>query len=263
MLPGGVVMTESTGSRPTASTDPVWPPLTDQLRGDELHALKTELQREAEVLGFEALGVTDLDLAQHAAPFREWLARGFHGSMGYLARNLDKRLAPEQLMPGTVRVISVRLRYQPGDDEPFATLEDPASGYIARYALGRDYHKVVRKRLTQLANALMAAAETATGDWRFRAFADSAPVLERPLAVKAGLGWVGKHTLVLDRDAGSWFFLGELFTNLPLPIDAPTEDNHCGACRACMTVCRRTSTRSPSNRTHSVSVVGPSWLRRL
>ncbi|MEM6707388.1 MAG: tRNA epoxyqueuosine(34) reductase QueG [Pseudomonadota bacterium] len=209
-----------------------WPRLTATA---ELAAI--DLDRWATELGFDGVGVSAVDLADHTheAELRAWLARGFHGSMSYLERNLDKRLDPAALVPGTVRVISVRMSYLSANDAPLTTLAEPTQGYIARYALGRDYHKVLRKRLTRLGERLNDAAQAI--DVRYRAFADSAPVLERPWAAQAGLGWIGKHTLLLHRDAGSWFFLGELFTNLPLPVtDAPIE-NDCGNCRACMTVC--------------------------
>lgn len=214
-------------------TDP-WPTLSE-VPTARLSALRRNLEDWAQELGFDALGITGIDLSAHEQAVRDWLANGFQGSMSYLERNLEKRLHPEQLIPGTARVICVRMNYAPAEDAPFATLEDPASGYIARYALGRDYHKVLRRRLARLGERLNAAA--AELDPRYRAFTDSAPVLERPLAANAGLGWVGKHTLLLNREAGSWFFLGELYTNLPLPLDEPTVESHCGACRACITVC--------------------------
>ena len=167
--------------------------------------------------------------------FDRWLEQGFQGEMGYLTRNLAKRLEPSLLHPGTVRIISARMDYLKTDTQPLEVLESPALGYVSRYALGRDYHKTLRQRLAKLGHQV---SEAAAGlDHNFRAFTDSAPVLEKALAEKAGLGWIGKHTLVLNRQAGSWFFLGEIFTNLPLPVDEPSGDEHCGNCRACITVC--------------------------
>lgn len=202
---------------------------------ERLSSLKSDLKRWGANLGFDAIGVTDIDLSAHEPKLRAWLAQGFQGSMSYLERNVEKRLDPALLVPGTVRVICARMNYQPTDDEPLRVLAEPTQGYIARYALGRDYHKVVRRKLARLGERLNEAA--AELEPQGRAFTDSAPVLERPLAERAGLGWVGKHTLLLNREVGSWFFLGEIFTNLPLPIDQPTPESHCGACKACITVC--------------------------
>jgi epoxyqueuosine reductase len=155
--------------------------------------------------------------------------------MAYLNRNLSKRLAPERLHPGTIRIISARMDYLKTDTQPLRVLDQPTLGYVSRYALGRDYHKTLRQRLARLGRRISEAG--AELDHNFRAFTDSAPVLEKALGEKAGLGWIGKHTLLLNRKAGSWFFLGEIFTNLPLPVDAPETEDHCGNCRACMTVC--------------------------
>ena len=154
--------------------------------------------------------------------------------MEYLQNHLEKRLNPALLVEGTQRVILVRMNYLPEDTSITEVLRDKKRAYIARYTLGRDYHKLVRARLKQLGNWLVERADT---DVQFRPFVDSAPILERPLARQAGLGWIGKHTLLLNREAGSWFFLGSLFTNLPLPIDAPESDEHCGRCSACLDVC--------------------------
>jgi epoxyqueuosine reductase len=216
-----------------------------------LFQLRTAIQSWAEELGFQQLGVTDVDLSEHEPHVRAWLRKGFQGSMGYLERNLEKRLHPEQLETDTCRVIAVRMDYLPEDTHPIEVLSDRDRGYISRYALGRDYHKVVRGRLAKLATRIDAAARergAVQGGANYRAFTDSAPVLEKALAEKAGLGWIGKHSLLLNRDAGSWFFLGEIFTNLPLPVDEPHTDDHCGNCKACMTVC-------PTN-----AIVGPKQL---
>lgn len=201
----------------------------------DFSALADDIKQWGASLGFAQVGITDTDLSAHRDRLRVWLDAGRHGTMDYLARNVDKRLDPATLEPGTSRVIAARMDYLPDGAEPVSVLADPSRAYVARYALGRDYHKVVRRRLASLARRIDQAARRA--DARYRAFTDSAPVLEKALAQKAGLGWVGKHTLVLNRDAGSWFFLGEIYTNLPLPVDPPDPADHCGNCRACMTVC--------------------------
>ena len=189
-------------------------------------------------MGFQKLAITDIDLSEHGPHVRRWLDKGFAGEMGYLHRNLEKRLNPDQLEPGTYRVITARMNYLPADTQPIEILENPNKGYISRYALGRDYHKVLRRRLATLAgeiNALLVQEQPA--HYQFRAFTDSAPVLEKALAEKGGLGWMGKHTLILDKEAGSWFFLGEIYTNAPLTVDSVIVADACGKCSACMTVC--------------------------
>ena len=206
----------------------------------DIEALANDIEGWAQTLGFQAIAITDPDLGAWTDRFRTALAERLFGDMGYLERNVDKRLAPERLHPGTVRIITARMNYL--GVEPPAQTELPVNdgtAAIARYALGRDYHKVVRRRLARLAAMIEAGAEARSGARvpRSRAFADSAPVLEKPIAVKAGLGWQGKNTLVLNRNAGSWFFLGEIFTNLPLPISEPAEQPGCGSCKACQTVC--------------------------
>lgn len=201
-----------------------------------LHALAADIERWAHELGFQQVGITDADLSAEKPRFAQWLAKGFHGTMGWLEENADKRLQPSLLIPGACRVICVRLNYLPGDSEQIQVLKSPSMAYISRYALGRDYHKLMRKRLAQLAEKISAQAEP----WMTvnqRPFVDSAPVLERPLAQKAGLGWVGKHTLVINKNAGSWFFLGEILTNIPLPLNQHPVSNHCGECSACLKVC--------------------------
>ena len=208
-------------------------PATPTTQALDLRRLAQNILVWARDLGFQQVGIADVDLSAYAPDVRGWLARRFHGSMGYMERNLDKRLHPEQLLEGTVRVISARMDYLPG-----AMPRHPLSqsgAYIARYALGRDYHKTVRRRLAKLAKRI--DEQVAAG--RFRAFVDSAPVLEKPLAEKAGLGWVGKNTLLLNETAGSFFFIGEIFTNAPLPITAPEAlaQDRCGACKACINVC--------------------------
>jgi len=201
----------------------------------DLHTLADDIKEWGEDLGFQQVGITDTDLSAYQDKVRQWLAAGRHGTMGYLERNLDKRLDPALLEPGTCRVIAARMDYLPDGAQPLGILDDPDKAYVSRYALGRDYHKVIRRRLARLASRIDDAARAAGG--HYRAFTDSAPVLEKALAQKAGLGWIGKHTLVLNRAAGSWFFLGEIYTNLPLPVDPPEQEDHCGKCTACMTVC--------------------------
>jgi epoxyqueuosine reductase len=183
-------------------------------------------------LGFQQVGISDLDVAEAAQHLRDWLARQYHGDMTYMERHAALRAEPAALVPGTLRVISVRMDYLPAETESIAVLQDSAKAYISRYALGRDYHKLIRKRLQQLADRLQQEA----GAFGYRAFVDSAPVLERALAEKAGLGWIGKNTMLINKQAGSWFFLGELYTDLPLHIDPPASA-HCGSCRACLDVC--------------------------
>ncbi len=184
-------------------------------------------------LGFQQVGITDTCLDQHHGGYREWIARHYHGEMSYMARNVEKRLHPERLVPNTLSVICVRLDYLIDEQrDPAGLLDHPSLAYLSRYALGRDYHKLMRKRLQKFANRL----ESELGPMGYRVFTDSAPVLEKALAAKAGIGWQGKHTNLLHRQHGSWFFLGEIYTDMQLKPDAPVE-NHCGSCRACIDVC--------------------------
>jgi epoxyqueuosine reductase len=205
---------------------------TTELTAEDLRRLAGEIKDAGRELGFRKIGITGTDLAADEARLERWLAADRHGTMGYMSRHGRKRSRPSDLVPGTTRVISVRMDYWPRRARPAsAVLRDAHLGYVARYALGRDYHKVLRRRLKRLATAI----EQRVGEFGHRVFVDSAPVLEKALARNAGLGWIGKHTNLLDRD-GSWFLLGELFTDLPLPIDAPVTE-HCGTCRACIDVC--------------------------
>lgn len=184
-------------------------------------------------LGFQQVGITNTDLADAEKFLDNWIAKGFHGDMTYMHRHGRKRSQPELLHPGTIRVISVRMDYQTEVGNAIKTnLDNPTSAYISRYALGRDYHKLMRNRLQKLAERI----QTEIGPFGYRAFVDSAPVLEKALAENAGLGWIGKHSNLINRKAGSWFFLGEIFTDLPLPVDSQTP-NYCGACHACLDVC--------------------------
>ena len=186
-----------------------------------------------EALGFQALGFTGIDLSQHRDYLDKWLQAGYHGEMAWMARHGDKRSRPDALIPGTCTVITARMDYLPDGADPSAILAQSDKAYISRYALGRDYHKLVRSRLAKLASKI----ETHLGSGHYRAFVDSAPVLERALAENAGLGWIGKNTMLLNDKAGSWFFLGEIYTDIPLPKDPPKTVDHCGSCRACLDVC--------------------------
>jgi len=184
-------------------------------------------------LGFQRVGISGSDLGGAEAHLLAWLAAGWYGDMDYMARYGAQRARPADLVPGTARVISVRLDYLPdGARDSWSVISDRDRAFVARYALGRDYHKVMRRRLQRLADLIT----DQVGAFRYRAFTDSGPVLEVEIAARAGVGWRGKHTLLLSREAGSWFFLGELFTDLPLPVDAPQED-HCGTCVRCIDIC--------------------------
>jgi epoxyqueuosine reductase len=199
----------------------------------ELAALKQAIAGWAAELGFRQFGVAGIDLSEAEARLLEWLSRGHQGDMDYLARHGVRRSRPAELVPGTVRVLSFALNYFPPQArDARAVLEDGALAYVSRYALGRDYHKVLRRRLERLA----ARIAERVGRFGYRVFADSAPVMEVELARTAGLGWRGKHTLLLERTAGSWFFLGEIYTDLPLPLDAPVTE-HCGTCTRCIDIC--------------------------
>jgi len=196
-------------------------------------ALARDIKSWGHALGFQQVGIADILLDEHETQLLNWLAASRHGEMSYMAQHGTRRTRPAELVPGTLRVISVRMDYLPGSAAPAdAVLHNPDLGMISRYALGRDYHKVVRTRLQKLADQISARV----GPFGYRAFTDSDPVLEKALAEKAGLGWIGKHTNLIDRYTGSWFFLGELYTDLPLPVDAPAS-NHCGTCQACIDIC--------------------------
>ena len=204
-----------------------------RLAPDEADRLAAAIARWGRELGFDAIGIADTDLALEETRLVEWLAAGRHGAMDYMARHGTTRARPAALVPGTLRVITARLNYLPGDAVPgAAVLAQPNKAYVARYALGRDYHKVFRARLQRLVLRI----REEIGEFGHRVFTDSAPVLEVALAAKSGLGWRGKHTLLLTRDQGSWFFLGEIYTDLPLPTTAP-QQAHCGSCRACIDAC--------------------------
>jgi len=183
-------------------------------------------------LGFAQVGITDVDLSEHEQGFTDWLAKNYHGNMEYMASHGLMRARPAELLPGSLRCISVRLNYLPTNAKFAKLLKKTDHAYVSRYALGRDYHKLMRNRLKQLGERI----KSHCSELNYRPFVDSAPILERPLAEKAGLGWTGKHTLLINKQAGSWFFLGELLLDIPLPIDnAPTND--CGSCVACLKIC--------------------------
>ncbi len=201
----------------------------------DLRALVDKVRGWASELGFQQLGVAGIDLSAYEPHVRDWLARGFHGEMTWMARNLRKRLHPEALVPDTCSVLVARMDYQPEAAEPIRVLENAELAYVSRYATGRDYHKVVRRRLARLAQRIDQAVRHLDG--RYRAFTDSAPVLEKPLAQEAGLGWIGRNSLLLHPQAGSWFFIGEIYTNLPLPPTADREPDRCGGCKACINHC--------------------------
>lgn len=195
-------------------------------------ALAARVRELAREFGFQRCGITGVELGEDEAYLRDWLAQGLYGSMDWMARHGELRARPDELHPGTVRVISVGLDYGRDSDEAWATLDVSERAYVARYALGRDYHKLMRQRLQRLADRI---AEV-VGPFGHRVFVDSAPVLERALARNAGLGWIGKHTCLIDKDGGSFFFLGEIYVDLPLPVDVPASA-HCGTCRRCIDVC--------------------------
>lgn len=206
----------------------------------EYPALAQRIKRLANELGFQRCGISDIALGEDEAHLRDWLAQGLYGSMGWMTRHGDKRSRPQELIPGTLRVISVGLDYGQDGDAAWDTIADGERAYVARYALGRDYHKLMRQRLQQLADRI--AEEV--GPFGHRVFVDSAPVLERALARNAGLGWIGKHTCLIDKDGGSWFFLGEIYVDLPLPIDTPAAE-HCGTCMRCIDICPTQAITAP------------------
>jgi len=213
------------------------PPAPDDRAID---ALAHRLKALALAAGFQRAGISGVELGDDEGHLRDWLAQGLHGSMGWMARHGDKRSRPGELLPGTLRVLSVGMDYGREPDEAWDNLRDHERAYIARYALGRDYHKLMRQRLQRLADQV--AEEI--GPFGFRVFVDSAPVLERALARNAGLGWIGKHTCLVDKQGGSWFFLGEIYLDLAVPVDTPAS-NHCGSCRRCIDVCPTQAITAP------------------
>ena len=201
---------------------------------DDYLELAKEIKNLGYELGFQAVGITNTKLEEDEIYLKKWLEAGHHGEMGYMQQHGTKRTRPNELEPGTISVISTRMDYAPPDAEPPAKiLNDNNLAYISRYAVGRDYHKLIRKRLQSLATQI----ENKIGQYGYRCYVDSAPVLEKALARNAGLGWIGKHTNLIHPKAGSWFFLGEIYTDLPLPYDNAFDTNHCGTCSACLDVC--------------------------
>ncbi len=204
-------------------------------------SLARKIKQWGKELGFQQVGISDTELSEHEAHLFNWLHQNNHGDMDYMARHGTKRCRPAELVLGTIRILSLRMDYLPPNGcDPEEILQSPTQAYISRYALGRDYHKVLRKRLQHLAKRI----ERVTGPFGYRAFVDTAPVLEKAIAAKSGLGWIGKHTNLINRKAGSWFFLGELYTDLPLPTDLP-EENHCGRCQACIDICPTKAITAP------------------
>jgi len=213
----------------------------NELNPQHLFELALQIKQWGQALGFQQVGITDTDLSVAEVHLQAWLANNYHGEMDYMQRHGLKRSRPALLHEGTVRVISVRMDYQTESAVTMnQALESPTSAYISRYAVGRDYHKMLRTRLQKLADKIQTETSLIANMPAFnvgmRAFVDSAPVLEKALAEKAGLGWIGKHSNLINRKAGSWFFLGELFIDLPLPVDSPTS-SHCGDCVACLDIC--------------------------
>ena len=230
----GEISKENSAAPAGNKPDPSHPAsIARKLSPAQLSSLADRIKLWGKELGFEQLGICDTQLEDHEARLQTWLENKFHGSMNYMERHGTLRSRPAELVPGSVRVISVRMNYLDKLATPAEELmERPEKALISRYALGRDYHKVMRKRLQKLASRI----EQETGEFAYRVFVDSAPVLEKALAEKAGLGWIGKHSNLLNREAGSWFFLGEIYTDLPLPIDRPVK-NHCGDCVRCIDCC--------------------------
>jgi len=216
---------------------PLTPDNSSPETGRNFIMLTRNIRQWAMELGFQQVGIADIDLSVYEDRLNQWLAKGYAGEMGYMSSHGEKRSRPNLLVANTIRVISVRIDYLTQDIKHcLARIEDSEQAYISDYAIGRDYHKLIRKRLQKLA----ARIENSIGQFGYRVFSDSAPVLEKPLAEKSGLGWIGKHTNLINKDAGSWFFLGEIYTDLPLIIDKPAQDNsqnHCGSCDACIQVC--------------------------
>ncbi len=206
----------------------------------DAEALSARIRAEAVALGFQRFGISGIALEEDEAHLRDWLQAGMHGGMQWMAAHGDKRTRPAELRPGTLSVISVGLDYGRDHDEAWATLADGERAYVARYALGRDYHKLMRRRLQTLADRI----EALVGPFGHRVFVDSAPVLERALARNAGLGWIGKHTCLIDKDGGSWFFLGEIYLDLALSAAEPA-GNHCGSCTRCIDICPTGAIVSP------------------
>lgn len=208
--------------------------------------LANDIKQWGLALGFNQIGITDTNLQEAEVEHQAWIAKGFHGEMDYMAKHGVKRTRPAELVPNTLRVISARLDYMPPNAvDSESVLDDDAKAFISRYAMGRDYHKVMRNKLQKLCEKIQSEiTKYQVDDFNYRAFTDSAPVLEVALAEKAGLGWRGKHTLLINKNRGSWFFLGEIYTSIPLPIDEAAT-NHCGSCTSCIDVCPTKAITAP------------------
>jgi len=216
--------------------------LCDPPAAPNLKHLRAQIDDWSRALGFQHCGVSNARLDQDEAHLQRWLDQGRHGTMDYMQRHGSKRSRPHELLPGTISVISVRIDYLPAaSDRSQRVLDDPQLGYVSRYALGRDYHKLMRTRLQHLANQIAGVI----GPFGYRAYVDSAPVLEKALARNAGLGWIGKHSNLINTKAGSWFFLGELFTDLPLAPDPPETGDYCGSCTRCISACPTAAITAP------------------
>lgn len=206
-----------------------------------LKTLADDIKRWGAELGFAEIGITDTDLSNAEVTHQQWVEKGFHGEMDYMAKHGTKRTRPAELVPNTIRIISARFDYlPPKTKDSWQVMKEGNQAFISRYALGRDYHKVIRQKLQTLCDEIQQTIQQV----EYRVFTDSAPVLEVALAEKAGLGWRGKHTLLINKDHGSWFFLGEIYTNLPLPIDTPAT-NHCGTCTSCINICPTQAITAP------------------
>jgi len=210
---------------------------------NDLSNLWGSIKSHANELGFQQVGVTTTDLAEHIERYESWTQQDLHGELSYMTTHGSKRWKPDELIEGTLRVISLRMNYLPEAlDNAERQLGDSEAAYISRYSLGRDYHKLMRNRLKHLIHFIR---DQSLSTLNFRAFVDSAPVLERAIGQRSGLGWFGKNTMLINRQAGSWFFLGEIYTNLPLPVSAPYDEEHCGRCTACLDVCPTDAFVSP------------------
>jgi epoxyqueuosine reductase len=213
----------------------------DVFSTNELTRLVADIKRWGRELGFAEIGITDTDLSSAEIEHQAWINKGFHGDMDYMAKHGTKRTRPAELVPNTCTVITARLDYLPPKaKESWGVIQDTEAAFISRYALGRDYHKVMRQKLQKLCDKISENIP----EFQYRVFTDSAPVLEVALAEKSGLGWRGKHTLLINKDHGSWFFLGEIYTNLPLPVDQKSA-NHCGSCSACIDICPTRAITAP------------------
>lgn len=199
----------------------------------EINQLAKQIQILGKQQGFQQIEFSDIDLTTASTYLKSWLEKKHHGEMEYMASHGDKRFKPEQLVPGTLSIISVRMDYLTLEENPWEIINNSEKAFISRYALGRDYHKIIRKRLQNLAKEI----EKLIGHFGYRVFTDSAPVMEKAIAEKAGLGWIGKHTNLINKQNGSWFFLGEIYTDLPLSLDQKPATNHCGSCKSCIDIC--------------------------